>query len=82
MVTAAGVLKTFQNKSKMTKEELFEVKTWEAFEEIGKLLRSVRNEDPEDLQFHPNVLKKLADVLVVPVFEAESILIELSNFEQ
>ena len=59
-----------------------EVKTWEAFEEIAKLLRSVRNEDPEDLQFHPNVLKKLANVLVVPVFEAESILIELSNFEQ
>ena len=59
-----------------------EVKTWEVFEEIAALLRSVRNTDAEDYQFHPTVLKKIADVLVVPVFEAESILIELSNFEQ
>ena len=59
-----------------------EVKTWEVFEEIAALLQSVRNTDAEDYQFHPNVLKKIADVLAVPVSEAESILIELSNFEQ
>ena len=59
-----------------------EVKTWEVFEEIAALLRSVRNNDAEDCQFHPAVLKKIADVLVMPVSKAESILIELSNFEQ
>ena len=59
-----------------------EVKTWEVFKEIAALLRSVRNTDAEDYQFHTAVLKKIADVLDVPVSEAESILIELSNFEQ
>lgn len=59
-----------------------EVKTWEVFEEIAALLRSVRNNNPEDCQFHPAVLKTIADKTKTAPQDIETILIALSTLEQ
>jgi hypothetical protein len=76
VVTAAGVFRTFQIKS------MSEEKTFEVFAEIAELSRSARSEDPEGWQFHPVLLKIIADKTKTAAQDIETILITLSTFEQ
>jgi hypothetical protein len=56
-----------------------EEKTFEIFEEIAELLRSARSEDPEGWQFHPVLIKTIADKTKTAPQDIETILIALSN---
>jgi hypothetical protein len=59
-----------------------EEKTFEIFSEIAELLRSARSEDPEGWQFHPVLLKTIADRTKTAAQDIQAILITISELGQ
>lgn len=59
-----------------------EEKTFEIFEEIAELLQSSRSEDPEEWQFHPVLIKTIADKTKAAPQDIETILLALSNLSK
>jgi hypothetical protein len=68
--------------SNLQTNTMSEEKTFEIFAEIAELLRSARSEDTEGWQFHPVLLKTIADKTKTVAQDIETILITISNFEQ